>query len=178
MSQPVIRFRIDFGEDCFVGPGKMELLEAIDRSGSLSQAARDNPALAGISVPCSPVRTTLVLLFADAFALVTAFLCGLGVQFLSDWTPYREAMYLLFAGVILCAAAFPGVGMYGAMAQSPPDELRNSTFATSVSLLGVCAVAFFGEKATRLWTFLSLFVWWGLTVVLVPVTRAWVPEVT
>ncbi|MFO0665545.1 MAG: sugar transferase [Polyangiaceae bacterium] len=140
---------------------------------SLSQSARDNPALAGVSIPCSPVRTTLVLVSADAFALLTAFLCGLSVQFLSDWTPYREAMYLLFAAVILCAAAFPGVGMYAAMAQSPPDELRNSTFATSVSLLGVCAVALFGEKATRLWTFLSLFVWWGLTVVLVPVMRAW-----
>jgi molybdate transport system regulatory protein len=41
MSQPQIRFRIDFGPGCSVGPGKIELLEAIRRSGSLSQAARD-----------------------------------------------------------------------------------------------------------------------------------------
>ena len=41
MSQPRIRCRIDFGSGCSVGPGKIELLEAIGRSGSLSQAARD-----------------------------------------------------------------------------------------------------------------------------------------
>ena len=35
-----VRFRVDFGSRCSVGIGKIELLEAIDRSGSLSQAAR------------------------------------------------------------------------------------------------------------------------------------------
>jgi molybdate transport system regulatory protein len=33
--------RIDFGTRCCVGPGKIALLEAIQRTGSLSQAARD-----------------------------------------------------------------------------------------------------------------------------------------
>jgi molybdate transport system regulatory protein len=41
MAAPVIRFRIDFASNCKVGPGKIDLLEAIHRSGSLSQAARD-----------------------------------------------------------------------------------------------------------------------------------------
>jgi molybdate transport system regulatory protein len=41
MPAPVIRFRIDFANSCYVGPGKIDLLEAIHRSGSLSQAARD-----------------------------------------------------------------------------------------------------------------------------------------
>jgi molybdate transport system regulatory protein len=41
MRNPVIRFRIDFAEYCFVGPGKIDLLEAIKDSGSLSQAARN-----------------------------------------------------------------------------------------------------------------------------------------
>ena len=36
----LIRFRIDFAAHCNVGPGKIELLEEIARSGSLSQAAR------------------------------------------------------------------------------------------------------------------------------------------
>lgn len=41
MSDPLtIRFRVDFGSRCSVGIGKIQLLEAIDRSGSLSQAAR------------------------------------------------------------------------------------------------------------------------------------------
>ncbi|MGC1728649.1 MAG: LysR family transcriptional regulator [Steroidobacteraceae bacterium] len=41
MSDPVIRLRMDFAAPCSVGPGKIALLEGIQRSGSLSQAARD-----------------------------------------------------------------------------------------------------------------------------------------
>jgi molybdenum-dependent DNA-binding transcriptional regulator ModE len=33
-----VRFRIDFGKRCSVGIGKIELLEAIARTGSLSRA--------------------------------------------------------------------------------------------------------------------------------------------
>lgn len=40
MSSPAVRFRIDFGEDGSVGPGKVSLLEHIGRTGSLSEAAR------------------------------------------------------------------------------------------------------------------------------------------
>lgn len=36
-----VRFRVDFGTRCSVGVGKIELLEAIARTGSLSQAARE-----------------------------------------------------------------------------------------------------------------------------------------
>ncbi|MDP9065451.1 MAG: LysR family transcriptional regulator [Pseudomonadota bacterium] len=41
MVKPILRFRIDFGVDEAVGPGKIALLEHISTSGSLSQAARD-----------------------------------------------------------------------------------------------------------------------------------------
>lgn len=37
---PSIRFRLDFHDQCSVGIGKISLLEAIARTGSLSQAAR------------------------------------------------------------------------------------------------------------------------------------------
>lgn len=36
-----LRFRVDFGSRCSVGIGKIELLEGIARTGSLSQAARE-----------------------------------------------------------------------------------------------------------------------------------------
>jgi molybdate transport system regulatory protein len=36
-----VRFRVDFGKQCSVGLGKIELLEGIVRTGSLSQAARE-----------------------------------------------------------------------------------------------------------------------------------------
>lgn len=35
-----VRFRVDFGDRCSVGVGKIQLLEAIARTGSLSKAAR------------------------------------------------------------------------------------------------------------------------------------------
>lgn len=41
MPTPIVRFRIDFAKNSYVGPGKIDLLEAIRDSGSLSQAARD-----------------------------------------------------------------------------------------------------------------------------------------
>ena len=41
MTNPTVRLRVDFATLCCVGPGKIALLEAIDRTGSLSQAARD-----------------------------------------------------------------------------------------------------------------------------------------
>src|SRR5579871_1289460 len=41
MATPTVRFRIDFGRDSAVGPGKIALLEHIQSSGSLSQAARN-----------------------------------------------------------------------------------------------------------------------------------------
>src|SRR5208283_4973016 len=41
MLTPVVRFRVDFANDCYIGPGKIDLLVGIQKSGSLSQAARD-----------------------------------------------------------------------------------------------------------------------------------------
>lgn len=35
-----VRFRIDLSAKCSIGPGKIDLLEAITRSGSIRQAAR------------------------------------------------------------------------------------------------------------------------------------------
>jgi molybdate transport system regulatory protein len=41
VTKPTLRLRVDFATLCCVGPGKIALLEAIHRTGSLSQAARD-----------------------------------------------------------------------------------------------------------------------------------------
>jgi molybdate transport system regulatory protein len=41
MHVPAVRFRVDFGRNEAIGPGKIALLEHIGTSGSLSQAARD-----------------------------------------------------------------------------------------------------------------------------------------
>ena len=41
MPSPAIRFRVEFGRDEAIGPGKIALLEQIGSGGSLSQAARN-----------------------------------------------------------------------------------------------------------------------------------------
>jgi molybdate transport system regulatory protein len=41
MQAPAVRFRVDFGRDGAIGPGKIALLEHIATGGSLSQAARE-----------------------------------------------------------------------------------------------------------------------------------------
>jgi molybdate transport system regulatory protein len=41
MREPTVRYRLDFADACSVGPGKIELLEHIRKSGSLSQAGRE-----------------------------------------------------------------------------------------------------------------------------------------
>jgi molybdate transport system regulatory protein len=41
MPMPAVRFRVDLGRDQAIGPGKIALLEQIESSGSLSQAARE-----------------------------------------------------------------------------------------------------------------------------------------
>jgi len=39
-AKPAVRFRVDFGRQCSLGVGKIELLERIAACGSLSEAAR------------------------------------------------------------------------------------------------------------------------------------------
>jgi molybdate transport system regulatory protein len=41
MSKLQARVRVDFPGDCSLGPGKISLLEGVERTGSLSAAARD-----------------------------------------------------------------------------------------------------------------------------------------
>ena len=48
-----VRFRVDFGSACSIGIGKIELLEGISRSGSLSAAARQMPSASTGRAPSS-----------------------------------------------------------------------------------------------------------------------------
>ena len=41
MARIEVRVRVDFGTGQAIGPGKVALLQALDRTGSLSQAARE-----------------------------------------------------------------------------------------------------------------------------------------
>jgi len=143
---------------------------------NLSIAARQNPRIAGLHVPCSPLRTTLTLVVADGLALTTAMGIAFGVNFLRAWVPRLESLTLMTSSMLLCAAAFPAMGLYAPAADSPPEQLRRSTLAVSLSVVGVLAVAIFGERSTRLWTLLTLFTFWFSATGLVPIVRAFVRQ--
>jgi lipopolysaccharide/colanic/teichoic acid biosynthesis glycosyltransferase len=139
---------------------------------NLSIAARQNPRIAGLHVPCSPFRTTLTLVMADAGSLALAVLVAFGVNFLRAWVPRLESLTLMVSSIVLCAAAFPAMGLYAPAADAPPEQLRRSTLAISLSVVGVAAVAIFGDRATRLWTLLTLLVFWFSATLFVPIVRA------
>jgi molybdate transport system regulatory protein len=40
-TKQMVRFRVDLSSLCSIGPGKVDLLEAIERTGKLSHAAKD-----------------------------------------------------------------------------------------------------------------------------------------
>jgi lipopolysaccharide/colanic/teichoic acid biosynthesis glycosyltransferase len=140
--------------------------------GNLSVSARQNPRIAGLHVPCSPFRTTLTLVVADGVALALAMMAGVGVNYLRAWVPRLESITLMVSAVLLCAAAFPAMGLYAPAADSPPEQLKTSTQAVTLSVVGVAAVAIFGDRATRLWSLLTLFTFWISAAAFVPLVRA------
>lgn len=143
---------------------------------NLSIAARQNPRIAGLHVPCSPFRTTLTLVVADGVSLVMAVLLAFGVNFLRAWVPRLESLTLMASSMLLCAAAFPAMGLYAPAADSPAEQLRRSTLAISLSVVGVAAVAIFGERSTRLWTLLTLITFWVSAAAFVPIVRAFIRQ--
>ncbi len=140
-----------------------------DQQKTLSSLAREHPQVAGLSIECKPWATTLTLFASDVLALATSFTLGIAMLEVKYVMP--AAPYLLMACVLVSLLSLPFARLYSAMAMSPPDEIRASTLALAASSLGVIAVAFFGDKAGRKWTFVTLVLWWLLTAVLIPVYR-------
>lgn len=140
-----------------------------DKQKTLSTLAREYPDVAGLSISCKPWMTTLTLVAADWLALGFSFGIGMLVLELKDVMP--GAPELLLACAVVSALAFPFARLYAAMALSPPDEIRATTFALAASSFGVTAIAFFADKGGRKWTFVTLVIWWLLTATMVPVFR-------
>ena len=95
VTKPTVRLRVDFARHCCVGPGKIALLEAIQRSGSLSQAARDLgmsyrrgwQLLASLNASfCEPIVVTATGGRRGGGARVTP----LGGQLISDYRAFER----------------------------------------------------------------------------------------
>ncbi len=152
------------------------LLEQLQRSSerghvSASIAARENPALAGLRVAASPVLTTSALLVTDTVALRGAALVGHGVELARTGTLSVATLPLLGLAVVVCVAAFWLLGLYGAMAPSPPDELRNATAATTLALSCVGAVTLL-HGGRHAWSVPLVAATWASALFVVPLARA------
>jgi molybdate transport system regulatory protein len=105
---PRIHVRVDFSDSCSIGPGKIGLLEQIERTGSLSGAARElkmsyrrawlllTSANTGFSEPVAQLSTGGI---EGGGAKLTAF----GRKLVADYRGFEQGVHALaqkaFAGV-------------------------------------------------------------------------------
>jgi lipopolysaccharide/colanic/teichoic acid biosynthesis glycosyltransferase len=137
-----------------------------------SLVARDTPALAGLSVRCRPLVTTCALVIADWSALSIAALVGIIANARAFGAMRLDAFVLASPVMLVCCALFAAVGLYSAMALSPPDELRASTMALTFVTISGLVMAFVVHAQGSRWTLGGALTWWACAVVLVPVCRA------
>lgn len=158
------------------------------RSGSkeedLSLAARENPAIAGLKIACSPLRTQTTLVLGDVFSFTIALVAGLVVDHQRTGVFRLDgAMLSILAGCI-GLIAFRASDLYTAMAPSPPDELRASTQGVLFASVATAAIGLvrdrFSARTTddpaRFGTIPSLFAFLVVAVALVPLVRAFIRQ--
>lgn len=161
---------------CSEGAIARALLEQLRRRNerghvSTSAAARENPAIAGLRVAASPAATTVTLVCTDALGLLAAAAIGHAVELVRTGTIGVDTLPLLGAAVAVCLAAFWVLGLYGAMAPSPPDEIRNATAATTLAFLCVGAVTLL-HGGRHAWSAPLVAVTWASALLIVPIARS------
>jgi exopolysaccharide biosynthesis polyprenyl glycosylphosphotransferase len=137
-----------------------------------SLAARESPALAGLSVKCRPLLTTSALLAADWASLSLAALVGIAVNALTFGVVRFDSYLLAMPVIVMCAALFTAQGQYSAMANSPPDEIRNTTMALTFVLVSGIVMGFAVRAHGTHWTPYGAIAWWAAALFLVPIFRA------
>ncbi len=137
-----------------------------------SLAARESPALAGLSVKCRPLLTTSALLATDWASLSLAALVGIALN-TATFGDFRLDSYVLGMPVmVMCVALFTALGQYSAMANSPPDEIRNTTMALTFVLASAMVMGFAIRTHGTHWTPWGALGWWGAALFLVPICRS------
>ena len=154
------------------------LLEQLQRRRALghadaSRAARESPALAGLTVEANPTATVTVLGAVDALAVLLACAAGQAVEVLRAGAFHVDGLPVLGAVVLVSVAAFALFGSYAPAAPSPPDALRSSTAAVTLTFAGVAAVSWL-HGGRHAWSLPLAAVSWGVALFAVPLGRAFV----
>jgi Undecaprenyl-phosphate galactose phosphotransferase WbaP len=137
----------------------------------LAPQARANPSVAGLSHRCRPQLVAFLLMVADTAAvLVGASLVWLLTLPVELSPPERYGV----AGLVpLCLAAYSAVGLYGVLAPSPPQEIRNLTVASTLVFIALWTAAVLARDVPfGWWVHVAWLVGLAATWVLVPVSRS------
>jgi exopolysaccharide biosynthesis polyprenyl glycosylphosphotransferase len=140
------------------------------RQRDLVRAARDNPSIVGLRVPCRPAAVVTLLVVSDLFSLGIA--AAVMWWFVSTDVLSVTQRVVLVSLVPLCMITLAVSRLYAVSPQSPPDEIRNITSVISLVYLGAWMVTVAARivPARTLPHGGWLFAWF-LSVLLVPILR-------
>jgi exopolysaccharide biosynthesis polyprenyl glycosylphosphotransferase len=140
------------------------------RQRDLVRAARDNPSIVGLRVPCRPLAVVAVLVLSDLLALGVAAAVMWG--FVSEDVLSVTQRVVLVSLAPLCIITLAVSGSYAVSPQSPPDEIRSVIGVISLVYLGAWMVTVAARVVSA--RSLSHGAWlaaWFVSVLLVPLLR-------
>jgi exopolysaccharide biosynthesis polyprenyl glycosylphosphotransferase len=137
-----------------------------------SMAAREQPEIAGLEVPCRPTQTVLVLLLGDLLSLILAALFSVGLaQAVTGVFPTRTYQHA-FPIPLLCIA-FAMLHLYTPPSLSPPEELRRTTVVTTLVFMAMALVVSRAQSLETFWLAqAALALQLVVSVLFIPLTRA------
>jgi len=139
---------------------------------NLATLARKNPAIAGLSVACSPVLTSASLFLCDVMTCLAIAAVVAGCDYVAAHHVSPSLLHYGFPALALCVLVLSALGSHRPIAQSPPDEIRTTTLAVTLVFASIALVAMFRWEAIPWRMHAILTLEWALACFLLPVVRA------
>jgi lipopolysaccharide/colanic/teichoic acid biosynthesis glycosyltransferase len=149
---------------------QLRTARAKGRDSSLVRAARENPSILGLRVPCRPRLVVALLFLSDLLSLT----CAAALMW---WVVSGDVLSLTQRVVIaslvpLCLLVMASVHLYEVTPPSPPEEIRRATMVITITFFGAWMVSL----AARIVSAKTLshggwFLAWALAVMMVPIMR-------
>ncbi len=136
----------------------------------LARKARENPSILGLHARCRPAMVILSLMLVDLLMLGIA-VGAVGLLVSGDALNLPQQLGVA-ALLPLCVGAFTASSLYSVAPLSPPDEIRNTTVATTLVFAGSWLVAVITrEGAFGALTHTAWLLGWLISASFVPIGR-------
>jgi lipopolysaccharide/colanic/teichoic acid biosynthesis glycosyltransferase len=156
-----------------IAEGLIEQVRAARAKGrprSLVRAARENPSLMGLQVPCRPRLVVALLVFSDLVALTLA--VSLMWWLVSDDVLSVAQRIVIASLVPLCVAVLAAVRLYEVTPPSPPDEIRLAVAVMTFVYGGAWLVSVAARVVSaRSLSHSGWILAWAISALLVPLLR-------